>query len=261
MICEEEFLKMKNKYLLILAIAALALSSLACGVTINGPDIDLGFNVLEGSGNVTGEERSVSGFNAVTLAGMGTLLIEFGEEEALTIEAEDNLIDHIETEVRGDTLVIGIENGYTFKPTKSIRYHLTVTDLTAIKVSGLGDVEIDPLKADNFSVGISGAGNVDIDSLDADSLDVNLSGVGNLRIDGGEVTSQQINISGTGDYDGRDLQSTQARVDVSGLGTATVDASEKLVVNISGAGHVKYTGHPSIDQSVSGVGGLDYIGE
>ena len=178
---------MKTKILLIIAITTLALSSLACGVTINGPDFD--FNVIEGSGNTVEEERSVSDFNAVTLAGMGTLIIEYGDEEALTIEAEDNLIEHIETEVRGDTLVIGIENGYTFNLNAPLRYYLTVDDLEAIQVSGLGDVEVDPVEAESFSVNISGAGDIDIDSLEADKLDVNLSGLGNLKIDGGEVVS------------------------------------------------------------------------
>ena len=250
---------MKTKILLLIAITTLALSSLACGVTINGPDFD--FNVIEGSGNLVSEERSVSDFNAVTLAGMGTLIIEYGDEEALTIEAEDNLIEHIETEVRGDTLVIGIEDGYTFNTNATLRYYLTVDDLEAVKVSGLGDVELDPTETESFTVEISGAGDIDIDSLDADNLDVSLSGLGNLKINGGEVVSQEINISGTGDYNGLDLQSTQTRVDVSGLGSATVNVSESLDVNISGAGHVKYTGNPSIDQSVSGVGSLEYIGE
>ncbi len=250
---------MKTKILLLIAITTLALSSLACGVTINGPDFD--FNVIEGSGNIVEEERSVSDFNAVTLSGIGTLIIEYGDEEALTIEAEDNLIEHIETEVRGNTLVIGVEDGYTFNTNASLRYYLTVDDLEMVQVSGLGDVELDPTEAESFSVVISGAGDIDIDSLEADKLDVSLSGLGNLKVDGGEVVSQEISISGTGDYDGRDLKSAQTRVDVSGLGSATVNVSESLDVNISGAGHVKYLGHPSIDQTVSGVGSLDYIGE
>ena len=67
----------------------------------------LGIRTVSGSGKVTEEEREVSGFTGVELATIGNLTIELGERESLHIEAEDNLMRYLETEVRGETLIIG----------------------------------------------------------------------------------------------------------------------------------------------------------
>ena len=72
---------MHKKYLLLMAIAALALSTLACGVTIEGLDARVIGEQLDGSGDVEEEERDVSDFDSVVLAGVGKLIIEVGDEE------------------------------------------------------------------------------------------------------------------------------------------------------------------------------------
>ena len=90
---------MKQRFLTIGLLCVLAFSfSTACLVS-----------TVRGSGNVISETRSVANFENVSLSGIGTLYIIEGDEESLEIEAEDNLLEHIETEVRGRTLEIKIE--------------------------------------------------------------------------------------------------------------------------------------------------------
>jgi hypothetical protein len=57
---------------------------------------------VRGSGNVVEETREVSGVSGVELATLGTLHVEIGESESLRIEAEDNLLEYIETDVRNE---------------------------------------------------------------------------------------------------------------------------------------------------------------
>ena len=66
-------------------------------------------NAVRGSGDVVTETRAVSGFDQVSLSGQGELIVTQGDQESLEIEAEDNIIAVIETEVRGNTLYIGIK--------------------------------------------------------------------------------------------------------------------------------------------------------
>ena len=80
----------------VLTLTALLLS--ACGI-----------DVVTGSGHLATETRSVSGFDQVELAIRGELIITQGDQESLEIEAEDNLLDYIETTTYGDTLVIGLK--------------------------------------------------------------------------------------------------------------------------------------------------------
>src|SRR5437588_11641926 len=65
---------------------------------------------IRGSGNVITTHRDVSGFSEVALLGTGTLTITQTGSEALTIEAEDNIMPKIKTEVTNNRLMIGFED-------------------------------------------------------------------------------------------------------------------------------------------------------
>ena len=89
-----------------------------------------GAKTLQGSGNVTSESRNVSDFNEVELQGIGNLTIQQTGSESLTIEAEDNIIPYLKTEVKNNRLTLSIEPGVGISTTKPINYELTVKDLS-----------------------------------------------------------------------------------------------------------------------------------
>lgn len=223
---------MLRKMLLIVGVLAL----MTAGCTLS-------MRYEEGSGVVVEEERSVSGFDHVSFEGIGKIVITQGDEERLTVEAEDNIISHIDTKVRGQTLQISFDTERwekIIRPTKPIRFYLTVTDLQALFLTGLG--------------------NIDVQEIEADRLDVSLSGAGSISLSG-SVQEQDINVSGAGAYDAADLVSEVADINLSGAGSATVWVTEMLDVNISGLGSVSYYGDPTIEQSVSGLGNIQSLGD
>lgn len=69
----------------VLAAFLLCLAVAASGCTTHGT----------GSGNVANQIKSVQGVNQVSLDGIGTVILHQGNQESLTIEAEDNIIPHI----------------------------------------------------------------------------------------------------------------------------------------------------------------------
>jgi hypothetical protein len=241
----------------------------------------LGIRTVSGSGRVTEEEREVSGFTGVELATIGNLTIELGERESLHIEAEENLMRYLETEVRGETLIIDSRENVNLIPTRGVYFTLTVKELDTVVISGLGNVEVPDLQAPRFSVEISGGGNVDTEDLDVGTLEVDISGggdvdveglegealtvvisgLGDLHIEEGEVEEQEILISGGGNYRARGMDSAEAEVRLSGLGSATVRVRDNLKVTISGGGSVEYFGSPAVEQDISGLGHVKQIGE
>lgn len=248
-------MKQQNKFLLVVLV--LALSTLACDITFNRRDI----GGVEGSNVVVTEERQVSGFNRVDMAGIGFLVIEFGDTEALTIEAESNIMDYIQTNVVGQELFIKFEEGRNYHPTEPIKFYLTVIELEELEVSGLGNVELPEIEATDFFIEISGGGAVDIDRLDAKLFELEIEGLGNLTVDEGTVVRQDISISGGGNYQARRMESQNADVDISGLGNATIRVSDTLNVTISGGGSVDYYGNPAVNSDISGLGKVERIGD
>ncbi len=207
--------------------------SSSSGSNVQGSLSSSSGTTAQGSSETTSESRDVSGFEEVELRGIGNLSIQQGDSESLTVEAEEDVLPKIRTKVKNNRLIIGPKRNTTINTTEPINYELTVKDLTALEVSGSGDVEAEDISTDELAVTIDGTGDVEIN---------------------GEVNSQTVKISGSGDYQAEDLESKRAEVDVGGTGTAIVNVSEELDAQVSGTGSVEYTGDPTVNQEVSGTG-------
>lgn len=229
---------------------------------------------MRGSGEVVEEDRDVSNVSGIELAMPGTLQIVMGGGESLRIEAEDNLLEYIETDVRAGRLVIESRRGIRLQTTHPINYYLTVADLNTMVISSSGDVEADDLQTESVSVIISSSGDLSIGSLDCSSLDVNvsssgnvaiaelvaesisvqISSSGNLEILGGQVQQQDITISSSGEYRARDLSSVEAEVTLTSNGTATIRVSDHLNGRLSSSGDIYYIGNPEVNVRTTSSG-------
>lgn len=278
---------MRNQALITLFVATLvAVGSTAC-VTIE-------WQGVVGSGELIVEEIDLDAFTGVELATRGDLHIVMGEEEQLRIEAEDNLLQYFQVEVRGDRLWIGNRVGALLHPTRPVNFYLTAKELDEIVVSGSGDVRAPDLEGERISVvitgsgdvetgqlfaeavklrirgsgdleiagseaaghqiTISGSGDVSIGDLGGDTVRVRISGSGNVEVLGGEVGEQDVTTGGSGDYEAGQLRSAEARVRISGSGSVTVQVDERLQADLSGSGDLCYVGSPDVKRSVRGSG-------
>lgn len=222
----------------------------------------INLNVTRGSGNVVTESRAVSGFHAVTLAGFGDLQVTRGDTESLTIEAEDNLVPLITTQVSNGVLTIGWDTSrgtISANPTRPVKYNLQVKDLDSIVLAGAGNINAPSLTADNFVLTSSGAGNINLNQLQVKNLQATISGAGSMTVSG-QADSQTAMLTGLGSYTAGDLKTGATTVTVSGAGSATVWAADTLDVKISGAGSVNYFGSPKVTQSITGVGSVKSSG-
>jgi hypothetical protein len=214
-----------------------------------------------GSGNVVTETREVSDFHAIDISYPAQVLVKQGNAESLKIEAEDNLLPNLKTQVKNGTLEIFYkrENGKHVNPTKTPIITIVVKDLANVDFTSAGELTIDSLKTNALDVSLSGAGNIKLDKILVQALSVSLSGAGSSTASG-TADDLNLSISGFGDFKGGDLQSKDARVDISGAGSATVWVDNNLDAQISGAGSVSYYGSASVDKQISGVGGVNHIG-
>lgn len=251
---------MNKRFLIFVVVMILALSSLAC--SFSGINVSFNTDNLKGSGNVVTETRDVSNVTAVSMGGIGTLTIKMGSEESLVIEAEDNLLSYITSDVRNGQLTLATKSGFSFNPTKQIRYTLTVTQpLDSLEVSGLGSINAPVMETNQVRLNVSGSGDIDLEGVIADRLNVSISGLGSVKIGEGKVERLDVEISGSGKYDGGDVESTEATVEIGGLGNATIWVTEQLDAAISGSGDIEYFGNPRIQQDISGLGKLRSRGE
>jgi hypothetical protein len=204
------------------------------GVTrTNHENINVG--KIIGSGNKKTEARKVSGFSEIVIENSGTLIITQTGTESLSIEADDNILPLLTSEVSGSRLVLGIKPNTSLSTNSSIKYNLTVKDLSIIENTG--------------SAGIIAK------NINTPKLAVVLSGSGDLKISG-KADRQNLSIKGSGSYKAFELISKVADVIIKGSGDAFVDVSNSLDVKISGSGSVKYEGGATVSKKITGSGSV-----
>jgi hypothetical protein len=249
---------MFKRKMLSLVLVALIAASLACSsVTINP-----GGRTVRGSGILQTEQRSVSGFEKIVLDGVGTVIVTIGDSETLEIEAEDNLLPLIESEVKGNTLHLGIKDGVGgFQPTKGITFRVTAKNLTAVTTAGAGNIELGDLQTSDLDITVSGAGNIETGRLEVDLLAVLIAGAGNFKTAGGQAERVKLEITGAGAFQAPDLQATRVDVVISGMGSARLWAVDLLDVMLTGMGSVEYYGQPALSQRITGLGTVKSLGD
>ena len=219
-----------------------------------------GLRTIQGSGDVVTESRDVSGFDRVSHTGIGRVIITQGDEESLTIEADDNLMEYITSEVRDGTLELGFTDNLRVDPIPSIVFRVNVNDLKALESVGVGAFEIEKLNTDQLELSTSGTGVITIDELTVTDLVVAADGTGSIKL-AGTAETQEIKLVGAGDYEAPDLESQTAAVDVTGTGSVEIWVLDSLDVVITGVGGASYFGSPNVTQNITGNGSLTSLGD
>src|ERR1700710_2411456 len=85
------------------------------------------------------EDRHLSGFNAVSVAGSFDVYITQGSTESVKVEAASDVIDRIVTEVEGKVLKIYTKNNKGFNwnwGNKKMIVYVSIKDVNAVSLSG-----------------------------------------------------------------------------------------------------------------------------
>ncbi len=195
------------------------------------------------------ETREIGPFSRLNFSGVGELLLSQGERESLAIEADEEVLSEIHSEVRGDTLHIGYKPigilKMLFQAGKPIRISVTMVNILEVAISGAGNVHAPAVQGGRLIVSTSGVGNIHIDRLTGDELDAIISGTGSITV-AGKVRQQRLSLSGVGSYRAGGLESQVGLVTVAGTGSALIWATESLEAGLSGVGSLEYYGNPRL---------------
>lgn len=180
-----------------------------------------GLSSIKGSGNVKSETRDVSGFKAIEAGNAIVIQVAAGKDFAVKVEADDNLLPLIKTEVSGGELKIFTEGKISTR--NEIRVRVSMPELDGISLSGA-------------SYGI-------VSGVNSNSLDLGASGASKITIEGRAQTIQA-EASGASTIDAANLQTENANVEASGASNINVNTLNNLTAEASGASTIVYTGEP-----------------
>lgn len=230
---------------------------------------------LPGNGNIVSQDFVLSDFNSIENQTVIDVEVVQGDEQMVTVEGDQNIIDQLELYVHGNELSIDLREG-CYK-NFNLKIYVTIPDLEQVAVKSTGNVYINDFEnlknlslstsstGDIIGIGTlevlnltelktSSTGNIKLE-LYTDNLIAEMSSTGNLTLVG-SCSDQNIEMSGTGNYKAYDFESETCYVKVSGTGDAKVNVSDKLTARISSVGNVYYMGSPVLSINDNGVGDL-----
>jgi hypothetical protein len=186
---------------------------------------------IEGSGVSATEVREVSGFKGVDVGGVFQVEITAGKDYAVEVEADDNLLPNIKTEIEGGVLKISTEG--RLKSSSPMRIRISAPDIESIEASGACKIAAAEIKNAELRIDTSGASKVKLT---------------------GETAKLAIDVSGASNIDASSLKTIDADVDASGASSVDVLVSGKLMSEASGASRISYSGNPSsVEKNTSGA--------
>ena len=212
------------------------------------------FDGIKGNGNVVKQDREIGSFNGIDVGGAFRVFLTQGDAEKVTVEADENLLDVIKTEVVGHTLKIGTKED--IRDSEKLNIYITFVKLDELEISGachltsensfkLGDLELD----------CSGAADVEL-KFAADEVEMDCSGASKLAMYGSSERVS-LDLSGAANLDAIDFEVTNLSIDISGAANGKMMVTGELSADVSGAAQFKYKGDPKItDIDVSGAGSL-----
>ena len=212
-----------------------------------------GFNKVTGNKNVITKERTINEpFTKIDVSQGITVYISMSEQTSLTVEADENLHEHIKTEVHNGVLKIFTEE--TIWKAKARNVYIKAANINGMKASSGSEVITDnTLINSNFDIKASSGASMKL-ILNSETVFSSSSSGSSIELIGKSYSHTSKASSGS-DIDAFALNSKEAIVHVSSGASIDVNATENLVANASSGGSISYNGNPKNIERKSSSGG------
>ena len=137
----------------------------------------------EGSRNLVTETREVGSFTSIELSGAVKLdlVVDAAATQSVTVTYDDNIIDRLVTEVRGDTLVLELTGTVNLTGSADRRVAVTMNELLALDMSGATTVDATGT-AISYRLDASGASTASLRDLVATDIEIDVSGASTVQL-------------------------------------------------------------------------------
>ncbi|GGW30514.1 head GIN domain-containing protein [Arenibacter certesii] len=221
-----------------------------------GFDINIGQGE-KGNGNVQEDMRTVKGdFSAISASEGLNVYVTQGEDYDILVEADENIIELIATDLRSGVLRIHtVEN--IGRATKKI--YVTLPKITVLKTSSGADLIANSvIKSETIELNASSGSNLTIEDLNADKVSANTSSGANISIAGQSNTFNGNASSGSG-IKAHNLTTAVCRANASSGANISINVTESLFAEASSGADIKYSGNPKVEGKKSSSGSVSQL--
>ena len=214
---------------------------------------------FKSTGDIVKEKRQLPSFESLELHDRVNLFVSFGPDYRLTVEAGENLQEHISTEVNSNILIIKNNNRCnwvrSFK--KEMNVYLTAPSIKGINYFGSGELRfLDTLKSERFTLNMYQASGDAYLLLNTQEAELKThTGPGTITSSGFSEYLVTF-VGGNGFVDASKTKAKTGLAVATNTGYIRTNVSDTLEADISGTGNIEYYGNPIIDLTNTGEGKL-----
>lgn len=212
-----------------------------------------GLTGIKGSNNVVSEERTISSnFESIKVSqGISVHLTQDNSTE-LKVEADDNIIDLLVTEVKNNELTIYFEKNVYRAKARNV--YLTTKDISQIKTSsGAQVITENTIQTNTLNLDSSSGSAIKI-RVNASEINSETSSGSNIKIEGNTTMFTAKSSSGSA-IKANNLKTTNAKVKASSGSNINVNVSGELTAKASSGGYIDYDGNPTNINKETSSGG------
>jgi len=210
-------------------------------------------NGISGNGNVETQERNVSdNFTGIHVSQGIDVYLTSNNSTKLTVEADENIIDLLRTEVNDRTLKIYFEKNVWHA--KSRKVYLSVPTLNSIATTSGANVKFEnTLKTDKLSLRATSGADIyarvdviDLSSATTSGADIKISGL---------AKNFEASATSGSDIKAYDLKADYVTVKVTSGADIRVYAVKEINAKATSGGDIKYNGNPKVVNKTKNSGG------
>jgi hypothetical protein len=206
----------------------------------------------KGNGNVKTEKREVGSFSAISASSGLDVYLRQGDKESVRVEADENLMEHIITKVKGNDLILKVD-GNIRRATK-MNIYVTLVDINELRISSGSDVETNGMiKVSDLEISVSSGADAKLE-LDGQNISCSVSSGADANLSGKADFFYGKASSGS-DLRAKALTAIACKAKASSGGDVSVWAEESIEASASSGGDVSYYGGPEKVNVSSSSGG------
>lgn len=206
----------------------------------------------KGNGNIQKQDREIGSFTEISASSGLDVYVTQGDKESVSVEADENLLKLIVTEVKGNELILKTKEN--IRSAKKLSVYVTLVNINEIDISSGCDFETrGVIQSEKLDIEVSSGADAKLE-LNVGDLSCSVSSGADAILNGKANTFHGKASSGS-DLKASELIAKTCFAKASSGGDVSVYAEEEIEANASSGGDISYYGNPKKVNASSSSGG------
>jgi len=152
---------------------------------------------IKGSRKIASEERKVKGtFDKISSHTLLDVEIEQTDNYEIIVEADDNIIPYIVTEISSNKLNIYFDNDVSIMDFKQAKVYVKLPKISELKASSSSTIKTyKAIRSDKLKLDASSSGDIILTEVNTNSIDIDASSSGDVKIE--KIITKNLDINGS----------------------------------------------------------------